>query len=97
LNLEIVRALVDACIARLTPLTHVEAPTAPATGRPPGYGVLAAKVREALAASPGSTCAALAKAVGAKPKHVDKALKRLVSQGKARKEGRTYVLQKGYA
>jgi hypothetical protein len=96
LNLEIVCALVDACIARLTAPAQepapVEAPAASASGRKPGYGALTAKVRVALQAhgQDGSTNGALAKQVDTPRNAVWQILERLVKQGKAQKNGTTY-------
>lgn len=65
-------------------------PTAP--GQAPQTG-LAARVREAMQAHgrKGTTASALAKALGVSNDKTWRNLERLVKQGKARKEGTTYI------
>jgi hypothetical protein len=80
----------------LPPPAPVEAPAAPTTGRPPGYGALPAKVREAMQAhrKKGITASELATKLGEPRKQVWATLERLVKQGRATKKGATYIARK---
>jgi hypothetical protein len=91
-DITLLQQATERLMARLSMPAPVEAPAAPTTGRPPGYGALPAKVREAMQAhrKRGITAGALATKLDAPRKQVWATLERFVTQGKAQKNGTAY-------